>query len=219
MLAPDTMKKALGLVLVVALSLGWAPDPTEAGGRRAHGRGPGPGGFRGGGPHHHPPRHHHRPHHRGRHRAFPHRPFFPAFVAPSAVVSTGIFVAPAPVYSPPPVYAPAPAYSPPVAYPAPPLPPPVPRVVEYPGGRYELRGDGVTTPYVWVWIPDPPVAPPPPPAPPAEGLEPSRAPRSPAPRTTAYRWTDDNGVTTWTDSLEKVPPRFRAEASRSAVTP
>lgn len=46
----------------------------------------------------------------------------------------------------------------------PPLPA-VPTVVQYPHGRYELRGDGVTTQYHWVWIPNPP--PPPPAAPPA----------------------------------------------------
>src|SRR2546427_5342754 len=37
-----------------------------------------------------------------------------------------------------------------------PAPPPMPSVVEYPHGRYELRGDGVTAPYAWVWIPNPP---------------------------------------------------------------
>lgn len=31
------------------------------------------------------------------------------------------------------------------------------RVVQYPHGRYELRGDGMTVPWAWVWIP---VAPP-----------------------------------------------------------
>jgi hypothetical protein len=39
------------------------------------------------------------------------------------------------------------------------------RVVTYPEGRYELRGDGVATPYYWVWIPrgaTPPSPPPPP---------------------------------------------------------
>jgi hypothetical protein len=40
------------------------------------------------------------------------------------------------------------------------------RVVTYPEGRYELRGDGTTTnPYYWVWIPagaTPPNPPPPP---------------------------------------------------------
>ena len=30
-----------------------------------------------------------------------------------------------------------------------------------------------------------------------------------------YRWTDDRGVTTWTDSLEKVPARFRASAAQT----
>ena len=39
------------------------------------------------------------------------------------------------------------------------------RVVTYPEGRYELRGDGSTTnPYVWVWIPSGAVPPSPPPA-------------------------------------------------------
>ena len=33
-----------------------------------------------------------------------------------------------------------------------------PRVVQYAHGRYELRGDGVSTPYVWVWIPNGPPA-------------------------------------------------------------
>ena len=48
-------------------------------------------------------------------------------------------------------------------------PAPAPRysnVVRYPHGRYELRGDGVSTAYQWVWIPNPPpppAAPPPPP--------------------------------------------------------
>ncbi len=98
--------------------------------------------------------------------------------------------------------------------------PSMPTVVEYPGGRYELRGDGVTVPYVWVWIPNPPLGPPatlaPPPAPPA--LEPSggspiaeRASR--AQRTRIYRWTDDQGVLNFTDDLENVPARYRTQAS------
>jgi len=60
--------------------------------------------------------------------------------------------------SPPPVYVPATV----VTVPSP--PPPSPTVVHYPHGRYELRGDGVSQPYLWVWIPNPP-PPPPPPAP------------------------------------------------------
>jgi hypothetical protein len=40
-------------------------------------------------------------------------------------------------------------------------------VVSYPSGRYELRGDGVTVPYQWVWVPtQTTLAPPPPPIPP-----------------------------------------------------
>jgi hypothetical protein len=40
------------------------------------------------------------------------------------------------------------------------------RVVNYSTGRYELYGDGVSTPYYWVWIPAGATlpAPPPPPA-------------------------------------------------------
>jgi len=43
---------------------------------------------------------------------------------------------------------------------------PNPRVVNYPSGRYELYGDGMSTPYYWVWIPAGATlpAPPPPPA-------------------------------------------------------
>jgi hypothetical protein len=204
--------KALG-VLIVALSLAGLPELVEATGRRGF---EGGRGFRGGGRHQHF-------HHRGFNHGFAHRPFFPVFVTPSTVVST--VVAPPVVYAPPPVYAAPPAYSAPFyapapAYAAPPpaAPAPMPRVVEHPGGRYELRGDGVTSPYVWVWIPNPPAAPPPAPAPPLETPEPSLSPRAPAMRATAYRWTDDDGVTTWTDSLEKVPVRFRAQAAQSAAT-
>jgi hypothetical protein len=70
---------------------------------------------------------------------------------PSAPVAP-VYWAP---YGQPVVYAPAPAYAAPVAATA-----PVtqvawtgPRVVQYAHGRYELRGDGVTVPWVWVWIP------------------------------------------------------------------
>lgn len=46
-------------------------------------------------------------------------------------------------------------------------------VVNYPTGRYELRGDGITLPYYWAWVPAQayiaaPVGSPPPP-PPAAG--------------------------------------------------
>ena len=86
--------------------------------------------------------------------------------------------------------------------------------MEFSTGRYELRGDGMSTPYTWVWIPNPPSAPPgPPPAPtappaPSGGPAPSPAPTR-APNGPIYRWTDDNGVTTLTDDLNKVPDRYR----------
>lgn len=51
-----------------------------------------------------------------------------------------------------------------VVQPTPPPPPAYPTVVEYPHGRYELRGDGIRTAYQWVWIPKAPPPPPPPPA-------------------------------------------------------
>ncbi len=45
-------------------------------------------------------------------------------------------------------------------------PPAAQRVVTYPEGRYELRGDGSTTsPYFWVWIPTGATTPNPPPLP------------------------------------------------------
>jgi hypothetical protein len=52
---------------------------------------------------------------------------------------------------------PAPTYA---AYAAPARAPRVSRVVEYPHGRYLLRGDGVATAYQWVWLPNPPPPPP-----------------------------------------------------------
>jgi len=42
-----------------------------------------------------------------------------------------------------------------------------PNTVSYPNGTYKLYGDGGTTPYYWVWIPNDASAPPAPPAPPA----------------------------------------------------
>jgi hypothetical protein len=39
------------------------------------------------------------------------------------------------------------------------------RVVNYPSGRYELYGDGMNTPYYWVWIPAGVTLPAPPPPP------------------------------------------------------
>ena len=76
-------------------------------------------------------------------------PAYPAYAAPVYYSAPAVYSAPATVVVQQP--APAPTYS---------------RVVQYPHGRYELRGDGVYTAYQWVWIPNAP-PPPPPPAPPA----------------------------------------------------
>ncbi|MFA6500160.1 MAG: RT0821/Lpp0805 family surface protein [Desulfurivibrionaceae bacterium] len=38
-------------------------------------------------------------------------------------------------------------------------------VVEYPNGHYELRGDGISAPYYWAWVPVVTAPPPPPPGP------------------------------------------------------
>lgn len=80
------------------------------------------------------------------------------------------------VYSPPPTYVTRPAVvysSSPVAYAAPAAAAPAPTVVEYPHGRYELRGDGVRLAYHWVWVPRVPPPPPPPPlAPPPAAADP-----------------------------------------------
>ena len=91
----------------------------------------------------------------------------------------GGFYYPRYAYAAPAYYYPTyPAYAAYLAYPSystvvyvqAPAPAPAPaqqyaNVVQYPHGRYELRGDGIRTPYQWVWIPNPP--PPPPAAPPA----------------------------------------------------
>ena len=108
-----------------------------------------------------------------------------ALVAPFIIVGSilsplvnqpPVYAYPPPVVVQPPVYA-APAYAAPAYAPPPPAyasrtvtlqPPPASHsnTVQYPHGRYELRGDGVRTAYQWVWIPNAPPPPPPPAAPP-----------------------------------------------------
>ena len=174
------------------------------------------------------------PPHFGHHRFFPKR-FFPKPFFPFAVVAAAPIYYPPPVYYPPPAYYPPPyydsaSYTAPVSY-APTASPtvsvtpqrPQPDVVQFATGRYELRGDGVSTPYTWVWIPNPPTAPPPaaptaPPseAPPAEG--PSASKRQPAPRASQlYRWVDPQGVVYWTDRLDAVPEEYRSRVKQ--ITP
>ena len=83
--------------------------------------------------------------------------FPPPAVERPVVVQQPVYAAPAysaPAYAPPPPsYASRTLQTPPASHPT---------TVQYPHGRYELRGDGVRTGYQWVWIPN---APPPPPAP------------------------------------------------------
>jgi hypothetical protein len=156
-----------------------------------------------------------------KHGQFIHRGFGPHRFSPRHFVPFGVVIAPpVAVYSLPPVfYAPPPYYSsavyntavipPPAVYSPPaygsPAPAtPAPRIVEYPTGRYELRGDGIGTPYTWVWIPNPP---PPPTAPPAKA--PTSGDASPASRTQVYRWVDEQGVVHWTNRAETIPRRYR----------
>jgi hypothetical protein len=70
--------------------------------------------------------------------------------------------APAPYY--PAAYYPSPYYASyraayPYVAPASPVAWTGPRVVQYAHGRYELRGDGVSVPYAWVWVPSAPASP------------------------------------------------------------
>jgi hypothetical protein len=161
--------------------------------------------------------HHHKLHHHG----FHHGPFIPWF--PSTVFLYGAPV----VYSPPPVVSSSPIiYSSPTVYSAPPVvysqPAPVaaaapavapmPTVVEYSTGRYELRGDGVMTQHVWVWIPNPPPAPPA--AAPQAPKEPPEGPAPPGSASKLYRWTDEDGTTVWTNRPDRIPERHRSTVHR-----
>jgi hypothetical protein len=139
--------------------------------------------------------------------------FFGVATSPLVVYAPPVAYAPA-GYADPPVYYAPPAMSPPsvtnviTVAPAPAVPPP-PSVVEYSTGRYELRGDGTTTPYVWVWVPNPPAAPPP--ADPPVAAAPPTSGESPAPRRQRlYRWIDEQGVLHLTDRWEIVPPAHRS---------
>jgi hypothetical protein len=156
------------------------------------------------------------------------RPFFGP-VGVHRFVPFAVVTSPVVGYTPPPVvYSPSPVvYAPPaVAYDPPPTQvrasPPMPTVIEYPHGRYELSGDGVTAPYQWVWIPNP--SPPPPSSAPPEPSQstppatPHSAPGAPGGRGRIYSWTDEHGVTTWTDAEDSVPERYRAQAERLQAT-
>jgi hypothetical protein len=88
-----------------------------------------------------------------------------------------------------------------------PAPPPPPAVIPYPSGRYELRG-----PSRWEWVPNSSsgvsVAP-------AAAIPSSRR-GEPGPASVTFhglfRWTDEDGVTHWTQGLDAVPERYRPKA-------
>ena len=190
---------------LLLLTVAFAPIPADADARDYPGQlGRGDrGSFKGRGDFGR--RHHHHRHQKPRTVVVYPGPYYyadptPAYTSPPPIV----YAPPQVIYAAPPVSyaAPAPSYAPSEPPPAPTMPPP-PRVVEFDTGRYELRGDGVSLPYTWVWVPNAPSAPPGPPP----------APRPPA---TVYRWTDDNGVTTFTDDPNKVPAQFRALSIKPA---
>ena len=80
---------------------------------------------------------------------------FLPFALAASVVPTVAYPAPAPVaYSAPAGYSAPAAYSAP-AYASAPAPR-ISREVVYAHGRYVLFGDGVSRPYQWVWVPNPP---------------------------------------------------------------
>jgi hypothetical protein len=146
-------------------------------------------------------------------RPYIHRPYWPAVVTVPVYVPSPSLPASPYGYDPSLAYDPTTFYSPQtdmVSLTPPPSPPP--SVIEYPTGRYELRGGG-GTPYSWVWIPNPPPPPPVPPAPPAR----AEAPTPPGPSAESaevFRYTDDQGVVTWTDRWDSIPERYRSRAKR-----
>jgi hypothetical protein len=93
-----------------------------------------------------------------------------------------------------------------------PRPPAAPAVIPYPSGRYELRG-----PSRWEWVPNN--------SSPDVSLSPAAAtPSSKKGESTPagvtfhglFRWTDENGVTHWTQGLDAVPEQYRPKARRGA---
>ena len=162
------------------------------------------------------------PVHPGFPRPFVHRPFVPfgapvtVYVAPPATnyYSAPDYYGPSGYYEPAAVHDPSATYSPSgttvsVA--------PTPGVIEYSTGRYELRGDGISMPYTWVWIPNPP-PPPPAAAPLAQAPGPPSAPPgatpSPARQRPLYRWTDAQGTVYWTDNWDSIPGSYRNTAQQ-----
>ena len=208
--------RARVILTIAAVTL--AVAPTQALAQRMGGaaRAGGGGGSHRGGFHHNSPGGQTFPGGRG----FVHRPFGGIVVfAPPFWYGSDSFYDSGSDYRPAPAYGAA-AYGPAMGGTlalAPPSPS-TPSVIQYPTGRWELRGDGLTIPYRWVWIPNPPTAPPPPTSPSGEPVTPapleSGRPEPPG-NTKIYRWTDGQGVLHLTDRLDTVPERYRAQARAS----
>jgi hypothetical protein len=148
---------------------------------------------------------------------FPHPPHHHFVSVWSPVV---VYVPPPVAYEPATYYAPPAIYDPAELYPATVSTAPpesTAGTIEYPTGRYELRGDGVTVPYTWVWIPNPPPLPPaavPEVGPPPPSATPAAPDPSPALHTRLYHWTDEQGVVHVTDIWDAVPSRYQAQAKQ-----
>jgi Domain of unknown function (DUF4124) len=157
--------------------------------------------------------------HPSHHRSFNRRPFIPYWgvsaYAPPVWYRSYVTYAPVPVYESPPAYSQPADSTTSIDLGL----PPIPSVVPFPNGRYVLRGDGLTSPYKWVWIPNPPTAPPtaPPEASPAPSTPPPAEPAA-SHRAALYRWVDDEGVVHFTQGRDAVPERYRAQM-KLAVTP
>jgi hypothetical protein len=148
------------------------------------------------------------------------RPFVPSTFGNSVIVVPSPV---APPYPPPLPYgsgygydpsagvSPGEMYGQPDGMPIPPPPSgtPTQSVIQYPNGRYELRGDGWTSPYTWAWIPH---APPPPPA--APPVTPPVTTRQSSGSEDFYSFVDDQGVLHWTDRWDSIPDKYRSNAKR-----
>lgn len=195
-----------GRVVLVVVAAWLAVAPTDAIAQRMGGGRARVGGGAGAT---HPGFHPHSPGARG----FGHRLFRGGVV----VFAPPFWYGPDLPYDSGPGYGSAPAYAP-VAGGALALAPSaaaMPSVIQYPTGRWELRGDGLTAPYRWVWIPNPPSAPPssmPPAGEPVAPTPPVSSRPEPPGNTRIYRWTDGQGVLHLTDRLETIPERYRSQA-------
>jgi len=142
----------------------------------------------------------------------------PFYYSDLGYVDPPTYSPPPPVYSAPAYYSPPPVAAPPMnsiaVAPVPPAPsaPPAPNVVEFATGRYELRGDGMATPYAWVWIPNPPSSPPP-----SRAADTGRDDVS-GYRSRLYRWIDEQGTLHLTDRLDEVPPQYRTPTKQAPTS-